>query len=334
MAVIIACRNEENYIGGCIQSLLRNDYPEDLLEIVVCDGRSADKTREVVKSFTEEYDHIRLIDNPGKTAPLGFNAGIRSTTSDVVIILSAHAEVARDFISKNIRLLEDTPEAGASGGWMESMHKDAKSKAIGKALSSSFGVGNALFRTASREGFADTVVFGAYRREVFNKTGLFDEELVRNQDDEFNYRVRKAGYRLIHSNSIRSRYFVRSSYGKLFRQYFQYGYWKVYVNRKHRTVTTIRQVVPFMFVAFLITGLALSLLWSPFLYIYLSVLLIYLFAAAVESASKGDTMKQFGMILKAFVTLHVAYGLGYLSGIFRFVLFRAKPSERSKRLTR
>ena len=197
-----------------------------------------------------------------------------------------------------------------------------------------FGVGGAHFRTGARDGYVDTVAFGAYRREVFGRVGWFDEELVRNQDDEFNYRVVQGGFKIFLSRTVRSKYYVRASYGRLFRQYVQYGYWKVYVNRKHRTITTLRQLVPALFVLYLILAPVLAAVVPLLRWPLLAVLLLYVAAATFSayraSARRGDMPG----VMRAFITMHVAYGWGYLKGIVRFMLLGAMPSRASGSLTR
>lgn len=304
------------------------------VEVRVCDGMSDDGTREEVGRFTGEHPWIALVDNPRRTTPQAMNIGLREPGFDVGIILGAHAEVHREFIRNNLRVLRDHPEAGCAGGTIENVYLDAVSRRIGAAMSHPFGVGNAHFRTGSKEGEVDTVAFGAYRREVFDRIGYFDERLVRNQDDEFNFRVIKAGFRIRLSTTIRSRYYVRGSYSKLFRQYFQYGYWKVYVNRLHRTVTTMRQVVPALFVAAVCGGALLLLLWPMLWPVWLSGLGAYFLVAAYSSMRAAASIADIPGVLYAFLVLHVSYGSGYLQGLWDFFLLRKDPKASASELSR
>ncbi|MBP7409049.1 MAG: hypothetical protein KA941_09860, partial [Flavobacteriales bacterium] len=202
------------------------------------------------------------------------------------------------------------------------------------AMGHPFGVGSAHFRTGLKEGYVDTVAFGAYRREVFDRVGYFDERLVRNQDDEFNYRVTKAGFRIWLANTVRSRYYVRGSYAKLFKQYRQYGYWKVYVNRLHRTVTTLRQLVPALFVVGSVVGAVIAVLFPILLPVWLLGMGAYMVLALVSAVRAAQGPGDIPGVLYAFFILHAAYGVGYLQGIWDFLLLRKEPKASASNLTR
>ncbi len=220
VSVIIPCRNEEKYISKCIESVVNSDYPQNRLEVLISDGLSNDKTQEIIKHFIHTYPYIKLLINKKKTTPHALNLGIKNSNGGVVIILGAHAEIQSDYISNCVELLNKNTSVGCVGGHMENIYEDKRSKVISLAMSSVFGVGNAHFRTGNKEGYVDTVAFGAYKRDVLDKIGLFDEELTRNQDDELNYRLIKAGAKIYLSKDIKSKYYVRAAYDKLFRQYY------------------------------------------------------------------------------------------------------------------
>ena len=334
VSVIMPVRNEGQFLGRAIASIVRSGEGVPSYEIIVVDGMSDDDTRAVVARAQADHDTIRLLDNPARTVPHALNAGIRAATGDIIVRVDGHAEVAPDFLAANVRELEARPECACVGGPIESVDLDADSAAISTAMSSRFGVGNARFRTGGEEGYVDTLAFGAYRKADLYAVGLFDEELVRNQDDELNYRLFKAGRRIWFSHAIRSRYFVRSSLRGLFKQYFQYGYWKMYVNRKHRTITSVRQLAPPMFVALLIVLLVASPFATDAGLSLIALLLVYLLAAAYFAF---DATRDFGKVLgvvKAFVTLHVGYGLGYLAGVRDFLVLRRRPAASSAELSR
>lgn len=332
--VVIPCRNERAYIGACLRSLVDADRSGINVEVLVCDGMSDDGTRYEVAAFIRTDPWIKLVDNPQRTTPQAMNIGLRPPGYDVGIILGAHAEVDRDFLRNNLEVLRTHPEVGCAGGVIENVHMDAVSGMIGAAMGHPFGVGNAHFRTGAEDGYVDTVAFGAYRREVFERVGFFDERLVRNQDDEFNYRVIKGGYRIWLSNSVRSKYYVRGSYGKLFRQYRQYGYWKVYVNRLHRTVTTLRQLVPALFVAGTAGGGCMVAVWPVLLPVWLIGIGAYLAVAVAYAARAAATLAQAPGVLLAFFILHTAYGIGYIQGIGQFLLLQQEPRSSASNLTR
>jgi GT2 family glycosyltransferase len=201
-------------------------------------------------------------------------------------------------------------------------------------MSSSFGVGNAHFRTGNKSGYVDTVAFGAYKKEVFDDIGYFDEDLIRNQDDEFNFRLLKNGYKIYLSNKIKSKYYVRGSFSKLFKQYYQYGYWKVFVNKKHKTVTTVRQLIPLFFVLFLILGGIISFA-HPYIFIfYRAIILLYFLLGLLFAWDGNNSLKKAISITFTFFILHLSYGLGYLLAIFDFILLNKKPNDKSKTLSR
>ena len=201
-------------------------------------------------------------------------------------------------------------------------------------MSSAFGVGNAHFRTGSKNGFVDTVAFGAYRNEVFEKIGYFDEDLIRNQDDEFNFRLLQNGFKIYLNSNIKSKYYVRASFSKLYKQYYQYGYWKVYVNKKHKAVTSIRQLVPLFFVLFLFLGFTLSFLHWILGTLFSLGLLAYIGLAIVFASQKSTSFEKITGIAYTFFLLHFSYGLGYLVGIFDFIALNKGPRISSQKLTR
>ena len=334
VSIVIPCLNEERYIRRCLESIAANGYPKDQLRVFVCDGESTDQTREKVEECAQKFPFIHLLQNSKRTAPHAMNLGLKAAPFDVGIILGAHAEIAPDFVQRCISKLDEMPEAGCVGGVIENVYENETSQAIGKAMSSVFGVGNAHFRTGTKSGFVDTVAFGAYRKEVFDTCGYFDEELTRNQDDEFNYRITRSGYKIWLNPEIKSRYFVRASFTKLFRQYNQYGYWKVYVNRKHNTVTTIRQLIPALWILFLCLGFLSCFVHPAVTIIFLSGVLFYLFVSMVFAVKTAGNITQTGKILWAFWILHFSYGSGYLKGIWDFLILRRKPSDKKSTLSR
>lgn len=332
--VVIPCRNEAGYIGRCLRSLVAADRTGMAVEAWVCDGRSEDGTRAEVAALAEEHPWIKLVDNPARTTPQAMNLGLRPDGYDVGILLGAHAEVDTGFLRENLALLRAHPKAGCVGGIIENVYTDAWSRRIGAAMSHPFGVGGAHFRTGRKEGTVDTVAFGAYRREALAAIGFVDERLSRNQDDELNYRLTKAGWLIILSPRIRSRYYVRASLRKLYRQYWQYGYWKVYVNRLHRTLTTLRQLVPALFVLYLVGGAAAGLLQPLLLAAYGLGLAVYLAAAVVSALAAAPGIRDAPGVLLAFITLHVAYGFGYLKGLVDFLLLGRQPAGKAVRSSR
>ena len=333
--VIIPCRNELGYIGKCLDSLVHCNQTGVELYVWVVDGMSDDGTRALVGEYAERYSFIKLVDNARRTTPYALNLGLEPLDYDIGIILGAHAVVDADFIINNARVLEQHPEVGCAGGIIRNVHENEWSEIISLAMSSVFGVGNAHFRTGGKSGYVDTVAFGAYRREVFERVGFFDEELARNQDDEFNYRVLQGGFKIYLDPAILSDYYVRGSISKLYKQYDQYGYWKVFVNKKHGAVTTLRQLAPPLWVFFLLVGWT-GVLIHPILGGMYAVVVAMYVALAFYTASRmpAKSLRKFMMLLRTFGVLHFSYGLGYLRGVIHFYFFGSKPSTHSERLTR
>jgi cellulose synthase/poly-beta-1,6-N-acetylglucosamine synthase-like glycosyltransferase len=334
VAIVIPCKNEEDYIEKCILSILRSNYPKELISIYVCDGLSTDKTIEIIERIIKNNPCVHLLINKAQTTPQGLNLGLKTANSDVKIILGAHSEVDPNFIQENVNVLQKHSEVGCAGGVIKNVFENKTSEIIGAAMSSPFGVGNAHFRTGAKDGLVDTVAFGAYRKEVFENIGYFDEELVRNQDDEFNFRLSKNGYKIFLSQKIISLYYVRASYKKLFKQYYQYGYWKVFVNKKHQTVTSIRQLIPMLFVLFLFQSLFSSFLHDYLFFLNLTTLLMYIVLAFVFANKVNEKLKNLPLIVLTFLILHLSYGSGYLKGIYDFIVWNKKPVKKSMELSR
>ena len=333
-------RDEAAHIGACLESLAAQDVGAERFEVIVADGDSTDGSADVVSAWARSHANVQLIRNPRRTTPFGLNEGIRRSRGDVVIILGAHATVARDFVRENLVALAASG-ADAVGGTMYAVGDDAFACAVAAATSSRFGVGAVAFRQAKQAGFVDTAAFAAYRHEVFEKIGLFDEELVRDQDDELNYRLRARGGRIFLTPRVRSRYVARSSAKRLWRQYFDYGFWKVRVLQKHPRTMQPRHFVPALSIgagsALIVAGLLEPrLLWAA-----AGLATIYLFcvlAASVRTASSAG-WQHAGRLLMIFPILHFGYGLGSLLGIVRFlprwwITEAAPPALRSHALER
>lgn len=334
VSVLIPVRNEATFIRQAVASVQRAGECVPGLEIIVIDGMSEDETVGIVEEMATCDPRIRLLSNPLRTVPHAMNMGIRAAASDVIIRIDGHAEILPDFIVNALAELEAHPECSCVGGPIESVSENFVADSISNAMSSAFGVGNARFRTGGQDGYVDTLAFGAYRKADLVAVGLFDEALTRNEDDELNYRLIRAGRKIWFSNKIRSRYFVRSSFMKLYRQYFQYGYWKVYVNRKHGTVTSFRQVVPPIFVG---TIGVLVLLLPALIQARVSltaILAVYFLTAAFFALRFGPRPKNASVTVAAFLILHAGYGIGYWAGLRDFALLRRGPVARSTELTR
>ncbi|MGI0014995.1 MAG: glycosyltransferase family 2 protein, partial [Nitrososphaera sp.] len=240
VSIIIPCRNEQDFIIACLESIIENDISLDDVEVLVVDGMSDDRTRELVEKYAENHSCIKLVDNPRKNTPLALNIGVKQSNGRYIAILGSHSRVEKNFIKANIYNMEHG-DTDCIGGIIKTSPKNRTriAQAIAIGLSHPFGVGNAHFRVGvNAPKFVDTVPFGCYRREVFEKIGLFDEELTRNQDDEFNFRLIKNGGKVLLDPEIVSVYYVRDSLLKLWKMYFQYGYFKPLVAKKIGKIVT------------------------------------------------------------------------------------------------
>ena len=320
VSILIPVHNEEAYIDRCLQAVLTQDYPADLMEVWIADGLSADGTREIIADYMNQYSNFFLVDNPGRIVPTGLNLLIPKAKGDIIIRVDGHCVIASDYVTNCVRHLQEKGVNGV-GGPMHTVGEDFKSEVIALAMSSKFGVGNSFFRTETGQTkLADTVPFPAYLREDIRKVGLYDEELVRNQDDEYNYRIREAGGNILLADDVRSTYFSRASMAKLWRQYYQYGYWKVRVLQKHPRQMSLRQFVPLAFVLSLILSLVLTLV-QPWGWVCL-IAILGLYLLTNLAASLGIAKKQGWHFLRllplAFAIIHLGYGLGFLVGLFKF----------------
>ena len=332
VSVIIPMHNERSYIGQCLTALSRQDYPAERLEIIVVDGQSEDGSQEIVERMAHQFGSLRLLTNPDRIAAAGLNLGLDAAQGAVIIILGAHSEVAEDFVSQSVRALETTG-ADCVGGLLESVAYGPMGEAIAAAMSSPFGIGDARFRYSRREGYVDTVAFGAYRREVFQRIGRFDEHMYRNVDDEFNYRLASTGGKLWLAPSIRSRYYTRDDLVSFFRQYFDYGRWKVQVMLRHPSQVRVRHLVSQALVAGLVAGGLLVLVTRvrrPLGLLAGSYAGFSAVGALLEAGRRGRP--QLALLLPiAFGCIHLGYGLGFWWGLAQRLLGgRRRESKRDR----
>jgi cellulose synthase/poly-beta-1,6-N-acetylglucosamine synthase-like glycosyltransferase len=334
VSIIVPCRNEKKYIEHCLDSIISNDYPKDKLEVLVVDGMSEDGTREIIEKYAQRYPFIQLLDNPNKVVPNAMNIGIKRAKGDLIIRMDVHNVYCKDYISKVVYWLEKSKADNVGGIWITLPGKNTvKAKAIAYALSSPFGVGNSMFRIGTKiPTYVDTVPFGAYRKEVFEKIGFFDEELIRNQDDEFNLRLIRSGGKILLVPEIISYYYARESLSKLWWMYFQYGYFKVRVIQKIGRIFTWRQIVPFLFIASLILTALFSFLTKYFLWMFFIIFGFYLvanIAFSLHTALKNG-LRLFFILPVAYAILHFGYGLGFLKGIWDFMVLKRHLKQKIK----
>lgn len=319
VTVILPIRNEVGFINQSLSAVLDQDYPKTLTEIIVADGMSTDGTRELIKTLMETNSNLYMVDNPKKIVPTGLNIAICQAKGQVIVRVDGHTIIEKDYIS---RCVEELSRTGADnvGGRMRAVGNGLFGEVVSLATSTPFGIGNSRFHYSDDEEWVDTVYMGTWPKEVFFRIGLFDEELVRDQDDEFNYRLLENGGRILLSPKIKSMYFSRSEPWKLWRQYYQYGFWKVRVMQKHPRQIRIRHFIPPLFVLSILISVVLSLItfWGKLL---LGVILVsYVFANLFASfqTALNSKVRHLVFLPLTFAILHLSYGSGLLIGLLRF----------------
>ena len=308
VSVIIPCINEERYIGKCLDSLVSQDYPKEKMEVFVVDGMSEDRTREVINKYVEKYSFFKLLDNPKKFTPFALNTGIRNSKGEIIIRMDAHATYIKDYISKCVKYLKEY-NADNVGGTVKIIPKTNTliDKTIAFSLSNPFGVGNAYYKSdySKEPRWVDTVFGGCYKREVFDKIGLFNENLVRSQDMEFNLRLKKAGGKILLVPNIVSYYYPKSNLKDFFLHNFEDGVWAIYPLKFVKAPLRLRHYIPLFFV------LTLPLSIWPYI-------LVSLFFSFKITLIKKDVRLFFVMPL-VFSVRHFGYGLGSFWGIVKLM---------------
>lgn len=347
VSVIIPCRNEASTLSHLLNSVSAQEHPSGTMEILFADGQSTDGTRELLASAAQVDSRIKVIDNPARYVAKGLNAALRVARGSIIVRMDAHTEYAPDYVCRCVEVLNATG-ADNVGGPARTKADTYLQRAVAAAYHSPFSVGGARFHNPEYEGWVDTVTYGCWRREAFEKFGLFDEELVRNQDDEHNLRIVRGGGRIYQSPSIKSWYKPRGSLKALFHQYLQYGYWKVRVIQKHRVPASWRHLVPGAFVLsvlllllMLIGGGAFPGLLEP-RFRAASLLLLGLvcgsYGLAIGTASLITAAKTEWKLLPVlplvFPCYHLGYGVGFLFGVWDFLIRRKRPKTRFVNLTR
>jgi len=336
VTVVIPCRNERLFIGPCLDSIQSNDYPQDKLEIIVADGMSDDGTRDILLDYTTRYQSIRVVDNPGRIVSTGLNRAIKLARGEIILRMDAHTEYAAAYIRQCVTVLLETGADNVGGAW-RTQASGILQKAIALAFHSPFSTGGARSHKVDYEGDIDTVIYGCWWRAKLLELGMFDEELVRNQDDELNLRITRSGGKLWQSARIKSCYRPRPSLKGLWRQYTQYGYWKVRVIQKHKQAASWRHLVPGVWLG----GSLLLALLAPFNQLaaglLVATILLYVVANLLFSMLtcwRREHWRQILVVPAVFAVYHLSYGYGFLRGLLDFVLLHRAPRTEFKTLTR
>ena len=324
VSVVIPVRNEAAFIGRNLEGVLAQDYPADRLEILVADGRSTDGSREIVTQIADRVAReaggarVVLVDNPERIMPTGTNEAIRRSTGDVIVLMGGHAKMPSNYLRQCVTTIYEKGADAASGA-IESVGTGLVGEAIAAAMSSPFGIGNSGFRTATGgEPFeVDTIPFGAYRRTVFERVGLFNPHMVRHQDYEFNYRVRMSGGRMLLIPGLRATYHVRSSLAALWKQYWPNGIWKGRFVRRFPQSLKLRHLVPSIFSLALVLSALGGIVFPPLLVVFGTILGAYIgfvLAALATFASRGQ-WRILPVLPAVMLCLHLSYGLGVWVGL-------------------
>jgi succinoglycan biosynthesis protein ExoA len=319
ISIILPVRNEVGNIRLCLEHIFSQKDLTFPFEIIVVDGMSTDGTREVIREIQEKHPSLFMINNPVKIVSTGLNEAIRIAKGDFIIRIDGHTKIAPDYLNKCVETYQRTGAENVGGRMIAvGITRFGQSAAI--ATSTPFGVGGSRFHYSGKEEEVDSVYLGAWPKEVFSQTGLFDEELIRDQDDEFNYRLRAHGGKIIMDPDIKSIYTVRSTPQALWSQYYQYGFWKVRVLQKHPHQMSIRQFVPALFVGGMLGTSLFAMLtswgWIWFVLAVGGYILANLVTSLVISIQKGWV--HFIYLPIAFAILHTGYGLGFLIGLVKF----------------
>ena len=321
VSVLLPIRNEVVHIQRCLAAVQAQDYPSERMDVLVIDGMSTDGTRESLQRMlaADQKFPVYLFDNPAHIVPAALNIGISKAKGEIIIRVDGHCEIAPDYISCCVGHLQ-AGEADGVGGSVETIGESWLSRGIAIAMSSSFGVGGSTFRTTKeKQLYTDTVPFPAFPIESIRRGGLYDEEMYCNEDDEYNYRLRKLGMKLLLASDIKSCYYCRGSLSSLWRQYYKYGLWKVRILQKHPRQMTLRQFVPPVFVLALLVSVLFaffSVLRPLSIVIPLLYLLINLLASIYTASKRGWVY--LSLLPIVFTILHVSYGSGFLVGLIKF----------------
>jgi len=333
ISVIIPCFNEEKFIVQLIENLLGQDYPKDLLEIIFADGKSTDKTRDLIDGYARRFGFIKLIDNPQRLVPFALNKAILASSGEVIIRMDAHSVYPINYLSILVEKLFGHKAENVGGVWITIPGNDTRrAKAIVLATTHPLGIGNADYRLgAPGDKEVDTVPYGCFHRDLFGRIGYFDEHMFRNQDDELNGRIRKVGGKIILIPSLKIRYYARENFSKLWKMFYQYGLFKPLVNMKLGAPASIRQFAPPVFVLGICILVIASLFSTTAFYLFSAMIAIYVTAITIVSISQASLRDPVLVIntMAAFPVIHFAYGLGYIFGLVKFTMLhhhlRMKP---------
>lgn len=316
-SIVIPCYNEKHYIKNCINSIFKQKYPQNLIEIIIVDGFSNDGTRQIIQDLMISNTNIKLLDNKFRKTPQALNIGIKNSTKELVVILGAHAELDENFIALNNKFqLEKNVKV--TGGTQTNLGKNFTQKLIGITMQLPFAMASAKYRWSNKEQYVDTVVYAAYRRELFDELGFFEENFTISEDAEFNWRVRQKGYKIFYSPEIKSYYYPRESVASFVKQIFRYGILRVNVLKKHFDSLKLFHIIPPIFVIVLFTLIVLTIL-NPQKFSWLILFLVFYFLINILSSVskiKSKNIAYYFIVPFLIFLMHLSWGTGFLIGLF------------------
>lgn len=320
VSIVIPCRNEEKFIAQCLDSLIANDYPKDKLEIIVVDGNSQDRTKEIINSYVQKYNFIKILDNPKKITPISMNVGIKNAKGDIISKTDAHTIYPVDYISKIINYFNEYPADAVGGIALAKPGKNTlTAKAIALVFTNSLGQGGSFRQLISKPTWSDTAFGCFYKKEVFQKIGLFNENLVRSQDMDFNLRLARAGGKILLTPVI-TYYFPKTSLIKFWQHNFKDGIWAIYPLKFGAPLFKLRHLMPLILASGLLFFLLLSLIFSP---LFLIVLGFYFLISTIFSLKVSLKEKNIFLslpFLLATFCRQIGYGLGSIWGLLKLIL--------------
>jgi len=319
ISIIIPCRNEEKYTGKCLDSIIMQDYPKENLEVLVIDGASEDKTREIVQDFSSQYPFIKLLTNPQKFTPFALNIGIKAAKGEIIVRMDAHAGYEKDYVSKCVAHLM---ESGADnvGGAMKTLpaKNTLVARAVAYSLASPFGAASD-FRVGSKAAKSvDTVFGGCYRREIFDRVGLFNENLAKTQDMEFNIRLKRAGGKILLVPEIVAYYYPKSNLKDFFLHNFEDGIWAIYPLKFVKIPLKLRHYIPLIFVSGLLGTGFFGIYFPFFLWLFFDIIILYFLVSlyfSLRIAIKEKDLRYLFLMPITFAIRHFSYGLGSIWGL-------------------
>lgn len=321
VSIIIPCFNEQKRIRSLLAAIYAQTYPRSFIEVIIADGMSTDNTRAIIEGFSVTYPDLKLllIDNTKRSIPSGLNQGIKSSHGDIIIRIDAHSQPFPDYVERCVNALVSGLAENVGGIWeIQPGDQTWMAQSIARAAALPIAVGDALYRHATKPAYVETVPFGAFKREMVALIGFYDENLLSNEDYEFNSRILQSGGRIWLDPNIRSQYFSRSNLKELAKQYWRYGYWKWKMLRKYPKTLRWRQALPPMFVLSLILTIMATFFYHPIWIIPAGELIIYflvLTAVSLQASLREKNWTLFFGIPAAIFTMHFSWGLGLLWSI-------------------